>query len=79
MMITLMKLLFSNQYNNMLDIIKNLMEENERLKADNARLSRDLTDLQNFCIRFANDNTKFGNAYNLDFPNSEKSYEDKIY
>lgn len=49
------------------------------LQAANAKLRRDLKDLQDFCIRFANDNTKFGNAYNLDFPNSEKSYEDKIY
>lgn len=53
-------------------LIKRLMKENHQLK-------RDLSDLQNFCIRFANDNTKFGNAYNLDFPNSKKSYEDKIY
>ena len=53
-------------------LIKKLMKENPQLK-------RDLSDLQNFCIRFANDNTKFGNAYNLDFPNSKKSYEDKIY
>lgn len=53
-------------------LIKKLMKENNQLK-------RDLSDLQNFCIRFANDNTKFGNAYNLDFPNSKKSYEDKIY
>ena len=53
-------------------LIKKLMKENHQLK-------RDLSDLQNFCIRFANDNTKFGNAYNLDFPNSKKSYEDKIY
>lgn len=53
-------------------LIKSLMKENKQLK-------RDLLDLQNFCINFANSNTKFGNAYNLDFPNSEKSYEDKIY
>lgn len=53
-------------------LIKRLMKENHQLK-------KDLSDLQNFCIRFANDNTKFRNAYNLDFPNSEKSYEDKIY
>lgn len=53
-------------------LIKKLMKENHQLK-------KDLSDLQNFCIRFANDNTKFGNAYNLDFPNSNKSYEDKIY
>ena len=54
------------------ELIKKLMKENHKLK-------KDLSDLQNFCIRFANDNTKFGNAYNLDFPNSRKSYEDKIY
>lgn len=53
-------------------LIKRLMKENKQLK-------KDLSDLQNFCINFANDNTKFGNAYNLDFPNSKKSYEDKIY
>lgn len=53
-------------------LIKRLMKENKQLK-------RDLSDLQNFCIRFANDNTKFGNAYNLDFPNSKKSCENKIY
>ena len=71
MKITLMKLLFSNQFNNMLDIIKNLMEENERLKAENEILSRDLRDLQSFCMRFA--------CNDIDFPNSKKSYEDKIY
>ena len=53
-------------------LIKKLMKENHQLR-------RDLSDLQNFCLRFANDNTKFENAYNLDFPNSKKSYEDKIY
>ena len=53
-------------------LIKKLMKENKQLK-------KDLSDLQNFCMRFANDNTKFGNAYNLDFPNSKKSYEDNIY
>lgn len=53
-------------------LIKKLVKENHILK-------KELSDLQNFCIRFANDNTKFGNAYNLDFPNSKKSYEDKTY
>lgn len=73
----LMSLLFSNQYNNMLDIIKNLMEENERLKADNARLSRDLTDLQtenNTLKEALRSKTMF-----VDFPATKKLHEDKIY
>lgn len=65
--------IISNKVGNEHDqLIKKLMRENKQLK-------RDLADLQNFCIRFANDNTKFGNAYNLDFPNSSKSYEDKLF
>ena len=67
-----MKIISDKVWNEHDQLIKKLMRENKRLK-------KDLSDLQNFCIRFANDNTKFGNAYNLDFPNSEKSYEDKIY
>ena len=67
-----MKILSNDQYDLMINTIKRLKKENKEIK-------KDLSDLQNFCIRFANDNTKFGNAYNLDFPNSEKSYEDKIY
>ena len=67
-----MKILSNDQYDLMINTIRRLKKENRELKTD-------LSDLQNFCMRFANDNTKFGNAYNLDFPNSKKSYEDKIY
>ena len=67
-----MKIISNKEWKEHDQLIKKLMKENHQLK-------RDLSDLQNFCLRFANDNTKFGNAYNLDFPNSKKSYEDKIY
>ena len=49
-------------------LIKKLMKENHQLK-------RDLADLQNFCMNFAADQSK----KSLDFPNSYKSYEDKIF
>ena len=67
-----MKILTNKVWKEHDQLIKRLMKENKQLK-------KDLSDLQNFCMRFANDNIKFGNAYNLDFPNSKKSYEDKIY
>jgi len=60
-----MKIISDKVWNEHDQLIKRLMKENKQLK-------KDLSDLQNFCIRFANDNTKFGNAYNLDFPNTEE-------
>lgn len=42
------------------------------LEKENNMLKKDLKDLQMFCINFAADNDSFGNAYNIDFPNSEK-------
>ena len=77
MMISLMKLLFSNQYNMMMDIIKNLMEENERLKAENDELAQEIYSLREdlACLKWdLSPAKKF-----LDFPNSEKDSEDKIY
>lgn len=74
-----MKILSNKVWEAILDIAR----ENDRkilsLEAENKRLKRDLKDLQNFCMNFAADNTKFGNAYNLDFPKSEKSSEDRLY
>lgn len=54
------------------ELIKKLMRENHQLK-------NDLNDLQRFCMNFAASNSKFDNALNLDFPNSKKSYEDKLF
>ena len=45
--------------------------EIEKLERENKQLKKDLTDLQNFCMNFA--------SQNLDFPNSNKSYEDKLF
>lgn len=74
-----MKILSKKQWIAILQIAREADSEIKELKAENKKLKKDLKDLQDFCIRFANDNTKFGNAYNLDFPNSKKSCEDKIY
>ena len=67
-----MKIISNKVWNEHDQLIKKLMRENKQLK-------RDLADLQNFCMNFASSNSKFGDAYNLDFPNSKKSYEDNIY
>ena len=80
MKITLMKLLFSNQYNNMLDIINNLMAENERLKSENAELAEEIYSLSEdiACLRW---NLKADHSF-IDFPNSDhkaSSPVDKIY
>lgn len=74
-----MKILSNRQWIAILKIAREADSEIKELKAENKKLKKDLNDLQEFCIRFANDNTKFGNAYNLDFPNSKKSSENKIY
>lgn len=74
-----MKIVSKRQWVAILQIARDADSEIKELKAENEKLKKDLKDLQDFCIRFANDNTKFGNAYNLDFPNSKKSYEDKTY
>lgn len=70
-----MKILSNKAWEAILDIARENDRKINELEAENKRLKRDLKDLQDFCISFANDNTKFGNAYNLDFPNSDhKTY-----
>ena len=74
-----MKILSNKVWEAILDIAR----ENDRkilsLEAENKRLKRDLLDLQNFCMNFAADHPKFGNAYKVDFPNSSKSCEDRLF
>lgn len=68
-----MKILSNKQYEAIIDIcreadqeIEQLKKENDKLEHENYRLSRDLRDLQNFCINFAADQK----AKAIDFPNS---------
>lgn len=74
----MIKIISKEQYDELIKLLKEAYVIVTSLEAENKKLKRDLSDLQNFCIRFANDNTKFGNAYNLDFPSSTCS-EDKTY
>lgn len=50
--------------------VDDLLKQNNKLRKENERLSRDLRDLQNFCINFAADQK----AKAIDFPNSVKEY-----
>ena len=76
---TKMKILTKKRYEEIQEIVAEQQMKIEMLEAENKQLSKDLKDLQDFCINFAAANTRFGNAYNLDFPNSSKSYEDKLF
>ncbi len=66
------KIISKKHYDDLIRLLKEAHAIVTTLDAENKKLKKDLKDLQDFCIRFANDNTKFGNAYNLDFPNSKK-------
>lgn len=64
-----MKILSNKQYKLFLaqqGKIEQLQKENDKLRKKNKILSRDLRDLQNFCINFAADQK----AKAIDFPNS---------
>lgn len=71
----MIRIITQNQYDAICDIVTDLQKENEKLRKENKRLSIDLRDLQNFCMNFAADQK----AKAIDFPNSYKSYEDKLF
>lgn len=69
----MIRIITQKQYEAIIDIVREaakeieqLQKENEDLKKANKILSRDLRDLQNFCINFAADQK----AKAIDFPNS---------
>ena len=70
-----MRILTNKQYDAICEIVMDQKKEIEQLRKEKARAERDLKDLQRFCMNFASDQSK----RSLDFPNSYKSYEDKIY
>lgn len=69
-----MKILTNEQYKLFLaqqGRIEQLQKDNEKLMKENKMLSRDLRDLQNFCINFAADQK----AKSIDFPNSYSDHK----
>lgn len=78
----MIRIITQKQYEAIIDItreaaqkIEQLQKENDKLRKENKILSRDLRDLQNFCINFAADQK----AKSIDFPNSDhKVYRDYV-
>lgn len=74
-----MKILTNKEYkklvsdlNKAIKLLKEGTEIVKNLQAENSQLKKDLKDLQNFCINYAADNSKFNNAFNLEFPNTKE-------
>ena len=72
-----MKILSDTKYNEMLNVIRNLMKENKELKEQIEEQAQEIYSLHEdiACMKWdLSPAKKF-----LDFPNSEKDSEDKIY